>query len=137
MIKKVHISSEAVFLCRLPEAFGKNAGFPRSASKFASSSMALRPAGVAPQLSPRKLAMKFSEICSVAGWSFGSLGKRNVISGRIAFVAAVMIPAPFATSISPVQRVSTPAVVMQREIASPAAESAASLTSKIFPVSVP
>ena len=62
IIKKVHISSLAV-LGRLPDWFGKYTGFLRSTSKFASSSMAFSPAGVAPQLSPRKLAMKFREIC--------------------------------------------------------------------------
>lgn len=56
MIRKVHISSEAM-----------SGGFPRFASSLESSSIAFRPAGVAPQLSPRKFAIKFREICSTAG----------------------------------------------------------------------
>ena len=57
--------------------------------------------------------------------------------GRMALDAESMIPAVFATSISPVQRVKTPEVVMQREMASPAAEMAASEILARFPVKVP
>ena len=136
MIRKVHISSLAV-LCSLLELFDKNAGLPRSASKFANASMAFKPAGVAPQFRPKKLAIKFSEICSTAGWSFGKLGNRKVMTGRMALVAEVMTPETFATSISPVHSVKTPAVVIQREMASPAAERAALLTAETLPVTVP
>ena len=68
MIRKVHISWEAVLtadgLWIVPD---KNAGVPRSASKFDSSSIAFSPAGVAPQFRPKKFAIKFKEICSTAG----------------------------------------------------------------------
>ena len=109
-------------------------GVPRSSSSFASASMALRPAGVHAQPSPNILAMKLVAIYCLASCFFGISGKRKDNKGCIPVVSRAISPDFSAIFISPIHNAMTPAMVMHSETASPAEESAASVTAAILPV---
>ena len=95
------------------------------------------PAGVQAQPSPRTLAMMFAAMYSPAGCPWGIRGNRNRRNGRIPLVSLSTSPAFPATSISPIHSATTPAIVMQRDTASPALSRAALVTSAMCPVAAP
>ena len=79
----------------------------------------------------------FVAMYSAAGCPFGILGNRNFMNGAIPLVSFSTSPALAATSISPIQSATTPAMVMHSDTASPALSKAASVTSAICPVAAP
>ena len=111
MIRKVHIS-----LLAMPPGRTGPASRPRllSSSSCPSASMAFKPAGVAAQPRPRKLAMKLVVMYSSAGCPEGRLGKRNRISGLRRLEAEAMTPPFAAICISPIHMETTPIIVIQR-----------------------
>ena len=110
---------------------------PRSSSSFASSSMALSPAGVQAHPSPNTLATRLVDMCIREACSCGISGKRKSTSGCMPFVIFCNNPALSPTFMSPIQKLKTPAMVMHREIASPAASSRSFVNASDLPVNVP
>ena len=80
------------------------------------------------------IAMIFVAIYSLAGWFFGMRGNMKFKKGPMALVRRSMIPAFCPISISPIHKAITPAMVIHREIASPALSNAALVTALMLPV---
>ena len=120
-----------------PDSVSRYSGFPRSASSFASSSIAFSPAGVQAQPSPSTFAITLAAMYSSAGCPWGILGNRRRRKGEIPLVSFSMSPALWAISISPIHSATTPAMVRHRDTASPALSSAPFVTSAIRPVTAP
>ncbi len=133
--RNVHISREAQRACSSQFAGYFRLQFSICSSR--SASIAFKPAGVQAHPSPNKLATILVEICSLAGWSFGTSGNSHVRNGFSFRFNAAIIPASLAISISPTHNDITPIIVMQRETASFAESSAAAVTASIFPVTAP
>jgi len=108
-----------------------------SSSKSARHSIAFSPAGVAAQPSPRIFDKKFSEIYLQASDSRGSLGNKNLITGRIFPESFSTIPDSCAIFISPDHIATTPAIEIHKVTASFPEDTAASVTVLKFPVRAP
>lgn len=101
--RKAHIISEA-----LPPPF----------SSFCSSRIALSPAGVAAQPSPRILAAILAAIYSLALWRGGMSGNNQWIKGYIVFAIFFIRPLFTAISIMPFQTPITPSIKIHKFTAS-------------------
>ena len=90
----------------------------RSSSRFSSSFIADKPAGVAAHPSPSILAIILVAMASPAGCPSGRLGNKNLIIGFIFFAICSISPARCPISKIPVHRAMTPSMVMHRLTAS-------------------